>query len=104
MVNSKNKGWRGEHEIAGLLEMRPSNGTAARGDGSLGSHDIDWVFVRNGQVNHIPVEVKFTETGHGFTYKWVEQNEGLFVAHRKKQAPWLATMMLTDLLDIIDPQ
>jgi len=98
-LNSRNKGKRGELELAAFLRDRGFE--ARRGQQHAGGVESPDVVT---SLRDVHFEVKRVEAGN--PYVWLEQairDAGYktpVVAHRKSQQGWIAVMRLEDLLDL----
>lgn len=103
MTNSKRKGKVGELELAHFLTE--AGFPARRGQQYSGSPDSPDVVCESLEDLHI--ECKRIESGHGSTYKWLEQSREdsgedqiPIVCHRKNRKKWLVTLELEDFLEL----
>lgn len=102
-ANSIQKGKHGELELANLLKQYGYNTRRSQQYCGING-DADVVGIPN-----IHIECKRIETGHGSTYKWLEQAKQdcsnttnmPIVVHRKNNKKWLVTLELSDFMDII---
>lgn len=102
MVNSRDKGKRGEREVAKIYRDHGWS-KARRGQQFSGSPESPDVV---GGPEGFHTEVKFTEVTK--LYDWLEQaradkyeSEAPLIVHRKKGKEWLAILPLEDLLKLI---
>lgn len=101
-INSRDKGARGEREVAKILTDQGYN--ARRGQQFSGSPDSPDVVVE-GLPYNIHFEVKRVESGN--PYKWLEQAErdaGVkfpLVVHKRNGKDWIAILSLKDFLTMI---
>jgi Holliday junction resolvase len=101
-VNSKQKGKRGELELAKFLADRGF--PARRGQQYAGGNDSPDIICES--LGSIHFEAKRCEAGN--LYSWLEQaildaqaNKIPVVAHRKNNRGWIAVMRLEDLLPLL---
>lgn len=106
MVHSRNKGVRGELELAEFL--RDSGFEARRGQQHAGGGDSPDVVTN---IDNVHFECKRVEAGN--PYIWLDQatrdtgrtlgilNKMPIVAHRRNGKDWIAIMRLEDLLQLL---
>lgn len=107
-MNSREKGKRGERAAA--HQLRKHGYDARRGQQFSGANgDADVVGLPGYHI-----EVKYTSSGHGKLYEWVEQarrdsrdGEKPFVMHKKvskndRGLPWLVTMDFEDFIELVE--
>lgn len=100
-INSRQKGCRGERELADFLRQRGHD--ARRGQqfsGGTGSPDVVCATLPG-----VHIEVKRVEAGN--PYVWLKQairdagNKMPLVAHRRNKEDWIAVVRLADLLPLL---
>lgn len=99
-IHSRNKGKRGELELARLLRERGY--TARRGQQFKGTPDSPDIVGLDG----FHVECKRVEAGN--PYKWLEQakadageDQVPLVVHRKNNQDWITILTLDDFLNLL---
>ena len=102
MTNSRDKGKRGEREVARWLRDH-GYAEARRGcqySGEKGNPDVVG-------LDGVHIEVKYREQGHGQLYDWLAQSKHdsqgkllPIVMHRKNNCEWLVTMRAEDFIDM----
>jgi Holliday junction resolvase len=98
MINSREKGCRGEREFADFL--RTHGIEARRGQQFAGGGDSPDV---RSNLKGVHLEIKRVEAGN--IYKWLEQAEGdagdkiPIVAHRRNDQDWIIILRADDFLN-----
>lgn len=101
-INSRDKGARGERELANYLKERGIE--SRRGQQFSGGADSPDVIT---SLEHVHFECKRVEAGN--PYKWLDQaiddaGEAKIpiVAHRRNHRSWIAVLRLDDLLPLLE--
>lgn len=105
-MNSRRKGKSGE--LALVKKLKEYGYDVRRGQQYSGANgDADVV-----GIDHLHIECKYTQNGHGSTYEWLEQsthdareNEVPVVMHKKvskadRGNEWLVTLRLDDFMNL----
>ncbi len=101
MVHSRNKGKRGELELAAFL--RAHGFEARRGQQFKGGGDSPDVV-----CDDLPMHIECKRVEAGNIYTWLDQatrdapaGKTPVVMHKKNGRPWVAVLTLEDLLELI---
>ena len=103
MVNSRNKGKRGEREVASLFRDAGFSGArrTQQYSGTEGTSDVTVP-----ELGRLHVEVKWRQRQAVRQWMWQalsDKRDGQtpLVVHRDNNSEWLATMPLADLFEIL---
>lgn len=99
-INSRDKGARGERELAAILKERGFE--SRRGQQFSGANgDADVVGVPNTHIECKRVEKLNIDKAMEQSIRDAREGETPVVIHRKDRKPWLVTMRLDDWIDLI---